>query len=199
MTKARVGLHDRRGLLFACVAVGALAGGLVAALGPSTTSSDHRANDGSALVASTTRGASLTPAPTPTVGPFPKTRQISYVPGPFISQAAAVSIADRVAGRSGQGGGVVGATLESVANATSDEGSRVVAATVATTRMVWLVWIVGTFQPDCLTSTCPVWHDELYNVVLDAKTGRVLGVATTKTMPGAPSVPAGTHLGNQTG
>lgn len=137
-----------------------------------------------------TSNAPLIPAPTPQVHTVPPTRQTPYVPGPYLPASDAEAIAMEVADRMGSGAQVVAAKLESVATASSDAGFRVATLDTSTSREVWLVWIVGPYVSGCLTASCPARSNVLYSVAIDATTGTVDGLGTSKEMPGAPSVPS---------
>lgn len=139
------------------------------------------------------------PAPTPTVQTIPSSQQLPYVGPPYISQSDAESAALQVANAMGPGAQVLTAELESVAAASEDAGQQVATFSVSSDRMVWLVWLVGTYQPGCISTTCPAWQNELYFVAVDATTGQTYGVGTSTDAPGAPSVPAGVNVGPQDG
>ncbi len=162
----------------------------------SSTSSGSRT--GGAKAMQSTSNPPLIPAPTPQVHTIPATNQTPYVSGPYLTMSQAEADAMQVATRMGSGAQVVAATLESVATASRDAGFRVATFETSTSREVWLVWIVGPYQGDCLTSTCPVRSNLLYNVTIDATSGTVYGVGTSKNMPGAPSVPSDVARGPAT-
>ena len=96
------------------------------------------------------------------------------------------------------GGHIVQAKLETLAAAGRAIGDAVNPPNVARTRMVWLLWIDGTWQGGCITTSCPSQPDTLYYAMFDAKTGTSFGYGTGFHMPGAPAVPKGVHLGNST-
>ena len=152
-----------------------------------------RTTSGSTRTSGTTPSTSsppLIPAPTPQVHTIPATEQTPYVSGPYLTESQAEADAMQVANRMGSGAQVVAAKLESVAAASTDAGFRVATFETSTSREVWLVWIVGPYQGGCLLSACPVRSNVLYNVTIDATSGTVYGVGTSKNMPGAPSVPS---------
>jgi len=140
----------------------------------------------------------LIPAPTPQVHTIPATEQTPSVSGPYLTMSQAEADAMQVANRMGSGAQVIDAKLESVATASTDAGFRVATFETSTSREVWLVWIIGPYQGGCLTSTCPARSNVLYNVTIDATTGTVYGVGTSKNMPGAPSVPSNVARGPAT-
>lgn len=196
-------MASRRKALLVAAAVLLLAGIGVGMSGIASGGGDVRhpvaAQDARARRSATSTTPPLIPAPTPPVHTVPVTQQTSYVPPPYISEAHAEMLALQTAQTMGAGGRprAVAAKLESVARASHDAGFRVASFFTTTDRMVWLVWIVGPYQGQCLNgpTTCPVQKHELYNVVIDAKSGANLGVGSSRVMPGAPPVPAGTHFG----
>jgi hypothetical protein len=149
-------------------------------------------------VEQSTSNPTLIPAPTPQVHTIPATEQAPYVSGPYLTMSQAEADAMQVADRMGSGAQVVAAKLESVATASTDAGFRVATFETSTSRKVWLVWIIGPYQGGCLTSTCPARSNVLYNVTIDATSGTVYGVGTSKNMPGAPSVPPNVARGPAT-
>jgi len=127
----------------------------------------------------------------------PYTQLTQYAPPPYIAEATAQAMVLKTADAMG-GGRIIQTKLESLTAAGQAIGNTVSPPGVARTRMVWLVWIVGSWQGGCLTTNCPRQPNTLYYAVFDAKTGTSFGDGTGFDMPGAPAVPKGVHLGNST-
>lgn len=134
----------------------------------------------------------------PTTLPLPPTLGRDYAPPPYISQATADAIALWVARNMGGHGRVVRATLTNVAGASKEVDTRVADLQVPAARMVWLVWVVGTYLTEAgctFSSSSCLQPTTLFYVTEDASTGRPYSDGSTPDMPGAPAVPKGVHLG----
>jgi hypothetical protein len=135
--------------------------------------------------------------PTTPIRTVPYTHLVQYAPPPYIAEATAQAMAMRTANAMG-GGHIVQTKLETLTAAGQAIGDTVNPPNVARTRVVWLIWLVGTWQGGCLTTDCPSQPDTLYYAVFDAKTGTSFGYGTGFDMPGAPVEGPGVHLGNST-
>ena len=134
-----------------------------------------------------TAAGSLVPAPTPTVGTMPSSEQVPYVGPPYISESAADGAALQVASTMGPGPQVVAAKLESLSSASSDVGQQVGTFAVTSSRMVWLVWVVGPYEGPCISSTCSAPQSKLYYLAVDATSGQVFAGGTSVNAPAAPA------------
>lgn len=115
-------------------------------------------------------------APTPQTHAYPTSEMLNYAPGPFISATDAEAIALRMSQGVGGDTQVVAENLETVSAAQAALGSRPAAEFVASTRMVWVVTLKGTYvQSSCSPSggCLPALSDQVYYVVIDARTGNV--------------------------
>lgn len=139
-------------------------------------------------VGSPNGGSGLIPAPTPIVQTVPSSEQTHYVPGPYLTEAQATAIAVQVAERLGPGPvTILSAQLESVAAASQATGIRVASFYTGSDRMVWLVWLIGTYQSMCQVSgPCPAKPQQVYFTVVDAKTGQSYGAGINMHAPGIP-------------
>jgi hypothetical protein len=134
-------------------------------------------------------------ATSPTSNDLPP--QNPYAPPPYVSSLRAQKLAVGVGTFGGVGACAITARLESVASASAAAGQRVAALTVGTARIVWNVWLIGPWGGcnQARPPVCTMTPKELYNVAIDAKTGRVLGAGTSIDMPGAPEVPSDVNFG----
>ncbi len=147
--------------------------------------------------ASAQRSSPPPPQSTPPIRTLPWTQLTGYAPPPYVPEAAVQAVALKAADAMG-GGRIIRTELETLTAAGHAIGDTVSPSNVSRARMVWLLWIVGTWQGGCLTTDCPAQPDTLYYAMFDAKTGTSFGYGTGFHMPGAPAVRKGVHLGNST-
>ncbi len=192
------------GLLGAAVA---LAAGLALAVAPRGASQQSVARHASLLpVLHSTHSPTIITGPVtssalpssthavPPIRTLPWTQLTHDAAPPYISEATAQAIAMKTVDAMG-GGHIIATTLETLTAAGRATGTTVSPPTVTRTRMVWLIWIVGTWQGGCLTTDCPSRANTLSYAEVDAKTGTSFGYGTSVDMPGAPPVGTGVHLG----
>lgn len=129
-----------------------------------------------------------TAQPAPSIRTLPYTQLARYAPPPYVPEATVRAIALTTADAMG-GGHIVRTELETLAAAGQAIGDTVNPPDVTRTRMVWLLWMFGTWQGGCLTTSCPAQPHTLYYAMFDAKTGTSFGYGTGADMPGAPAVP----------
>ena len=127
-------------------------------------------------------------APSHGVHAISSSQQTHYMPGPYIAARPAQRAALSVAGEMGAGARVVSASIVSVAAASKATGQRVASYFSGSTRDVWLVWVRGPWKIlNCIQpSSCLTKPDQLYYIVIDAKTGMSYGMGWRQTYPHAP-------------
>lgn len=102
--------------------------------------------------------------------------------GRYFDRAEAGSLASQRAHDIGPGPvTIISARLETVRAASQSVGNRVAPLTISPGRMIWLVWVIGPWQPGCITTSCALVPHQLYFMALDASTGRSYAFGTSAT------------------
>lgn len=100
--------------------------------------------------------------------------------GRYFDRAEAESLASQRAHDIGPGPvTIISAKLETVRAASQSVGNRVAPLTVGPGRMIWLVWVIGPWQPGCITTSCALVPHQLYFMALDASTGQSYAFGTS--------------------